>query len=93
MARAPGSVARKLTSGGTKNVLYSGSTSVTRSEAGSANDIADGVTVLVTGSTNSDGGVTAERIQVLPEGQTGLPPAPSGMPAGASTATTAKPSS
>jgi hypothetical protein len=80
MAKDAATITIKLPSGSTKNVLYSSATTVAKSATGSLDDVAKGVTVMVTGSSNTDGSVTAERIQVVPAGQLlglGAPGAPS----------------
>jgi hypothetical protein len=58
------SITIKLSSGGSKIVFYSPSTIMAVSKAGSASDLTQGQDVTVTGSTNSDGSITATRIQV-----------------------------
>ncbi len=58
------SITVKLSDGGTKLVLFAPSTVIAVSKTGSASDLTVGQDVTVTGSTNSDGSVTATRIQV-----------------------------
>ncbi|HUX35556.1 MAG TPA: DUF5666 domain-containing protein [Candidatus Paceibacterota bacterium] len=50
--------------GSSRIVLYSSSTSVVKSVAGSLSDISAGAQVTVQGTQNSDGSVTAQTIQV-----------------------------
>jgi hypothetical protein len=52
--------------GSTKIVLYSPSTTVSKSAAGTIDDVAVGTNVVVTGKVNSDQSVTAENIQIRP---------------------------
>lgn len=61
------SITVKLQDGSSKIVLLSDSTSITKSEKGSASDIAANKEVLVIGKTNSDGSVTAQSVQLDPQ--------------------------
>jgi hypothetical protein len=79
------SITVKLTDGSTKIVLVSGSTSINVSQTGTATDLAVGKDVTVTGSTNSDGSVTATRIQIGT-----LPRLDNGAPGGSTTTTAAQ---
>jgi hypothetical protein len=58
------SVTIKLSDGSTKIVLYAPSTVIAVSKTGSASDLTTGQDVTVTGTANSDGSITATRIQV-----------------------------
>lgn len=60
------SVTIKLRSGGSQIVFFSGSTEIMKSDAGTAADLSVGQEVMATGSTNSDGSVTAQTIQIRP---------------------------
>lgn len=51
-------------SGSSRIVLFSSSTSVTKSAAGTLNDLTQGGNVTVIGKANSDGSITAESIQI-----------------------------
>lgn len=66
------SVTIKMQDGSTKIVLVSTSTPVMKSASGSLTDLTSGTDVVVTGSTNSDGSVTAQSVQIRPAGSAGL---------------------
>ena len=76
------SITVKLSTGSTKIVLYSPSTVIAVSKTGSASDLATGQDVTVTGTANSDGSITATRIQV------GTLPRIGGAGGGSTTSTT-----
>lgn len=73
IAKDATSITVKMRDGSTKIVLYSGTTQVTKSASGSASDVLVGSPVLVQGSSNSDGSVTAQSIQLRPAGAPGMP--------------------
>lgn len=54
----------KMNDGSTKFVLYSGSTTIRKSAEGTSADLVAGENVVVTGSANSDGSITATQIQL-----------------------------
>ena len=54
--------------GSTKIVLVGSSIEITKSAAGSVEDLATGINVTVVGTANSDGSVTAESVQIRPAG-------------------------
>ncbi|HWC57932.1 MAG TPA: DUF5666 domain-containing protein [Candidatus Paceibacterota bacterium] len=62
--------------GGSRIVLYSPSTTVYKSANGSLSDITTGSTIMVSGTTNPDGSVSATSIQLRPEVQAGVPTPP-----------------
>lgn len=64
LAKDATSVTIKLADGGSKIVFYSTSTQFMKSSEGSIADIEVGKPVFINGSTNSDGTVTAQNIQV-----------------------------
>jgi len=61
------SITLKLQDGGSKIILYSDATKITKSTDGILGDLKNGENIIVTGSTNSDGSVTAQTIQIRPE--------------------------
>jgi hypothetical protein len=66
IAKDANSVTIKLRDGGSKIVFFSDSTQVTKTVNGDGSDLEVGKSVTVSGSTNSDGSITAKQIQVRP---------------------------
>ncbi len=89
------SITVKTGDGSTKIVLISASTPISKTSEGSAADLTAGQNVIVTGTTNSDGTVIANRVQVgasLPaftdgrgQGPNGAAPGPAGAAPGSGT--------
>ncbi len=52
--------------GSSKIILLSGSTNISKAAAGSKSDLTKGMQVMAVGTTNSDGSVTAQLIQLNP---------------------------
>lgn len=65
------SITIKLQDGGSKIVYFSGSTTIGKTTTGSATDLKTGEQVMATGSSNSDGSVAAQNIQIRPENTPG----------------------
>lgn len=60
------SITVKLPDGSSKIILLSGQTIINKATQGAKNDLTQGTTVAVFGTTNSDGSVTAQNIQINP---------------------------
>jgi hypothetical protein len=54
----------QLANGNSENVFYSSSTPVIKPSPASASDLTTGTMVMIGGTTNSDGSVTAQSIQI-----------------------------
>lgn len=65
----------KLADGSSKIILVSGSTQINKTDLGAKSDLTVGQKVLVIGSANSDGSITAQNIQLNPQNRGGTPSA------------------
>src|SRR3989339_1306016 len=66
IAKDDQSVTVKLPDGGSKIIFFSASTEITKSVAGATSDITVGGQIMSTGTTNTDGSITATIIQIRP---------------------------
>jgi hypothetical protein len=66
----------KLQDGGTRLVFLSDKTTVMKTETAAVTDLVQGTTVRVMGSSNQDGSVMAQNIQIVPAGQAQPMPQP-----------------
>lgn len=62
-----GSITVKQQDGTTKIVVVSGSTSFVKSQSASLSDLKTGDTVMILGTSNSDGSVTAQNVSINPQ--------------------------
>ena len=60
------SITIALPSGGSEIILLDNTTPITKQASGTMSDLTVGTTVSVVGTTNSDGSVTAQSIQIRP---------------------------
>lgn len=68
IAKDATSVTVKMQDGSTKIILTPSGTEVMKSVAGTAADLSLGTNVSVIGTANSDGSVTAQNVQIRPQG-------------------------
>jgi hypothetical protein len=73
-AKSDNSITVQGRDGSSKIVFFSGSTSIGKAVQGATSDLASGQQVVVSGTNNSDGTVTAQNIQIRPADQQPLQP-------------------
>jgi len=69
------SVTVKLPDGSSKILIVGSSTTFMKSASGSLSDLKSGDTVMAFGTTNSDGSVTVQNVQINPPGRGPMPSA------------------
>lgn len=77
------SITVKLPDGSTKIIILSSSTMIGKTTTGSTTDLTNGATITAIGSTNSDGSITAQNVQIGNGMMFGPRPSGSPMPSGA----------
>lgn len=66
VAKDATSITVQIRDGGSRTVFFTGTTPVLKSTSGSADDLKVGEAILVTGTSNQDGSVSAQSIQIRP---------------------------
>jgi hypothetical protein len=69
IAKDDKSITIKLKNGGSKLVFFSDSTEIMKSLLGTLNDLEVGKNIVVNGTANPDGSITAQMIQLRPNSQ------------------------
>lgn len=66
IAKDDKSITVKIQTGGSKIVLMSATTPLMKTVSGSSSDVTIGTEVIVSGTSNSDGSITAQSVQIRP---------------------------
>jgi hypothetical protein len=77
LAKSATTLTVQLMDGSSRIVFISASTLIAKQASGTLNDVAVGTNIAVTGTSNSDGSVTASQIQIRPAGTPRPSPTPS----------------
>ncbi|MDP2705524.1 MAG: hypothetical protein U1D31_03575 [Patescibacteria group bacterium] len=68
------SITVKLQDGGSKIILFSESTKISENTVGSADDLKTGEQIVITGTANQDGSITAQTVQIGGASRVSTPP-------------------
>jgi hypothetical protein len=63
------SITIKLRNGGSQFIFFSPSTQIMKSTTGGSDDLKSGLNISANGTSNSDGSITAQSIQIRPAGE------------------------
>lgn len=74
------SITIKTPNNGSKIIMLSSTTTISKSTDGALNDLENGKTVMISGTTNTDGSIAAQNIQIRPAG-TPIPGGQAAQPA------------
>lgn len=67
ISRDATSITIKLKDGGSKIIFVGTSTPITKSVSGTASDLSQNESVMIQGTTNADGSVSAQAVQIRPK--------------------------
>jgi hypothetical protein len=70
------SITVKDRNGGSRIIFFAPSTAIGKMAVGSQDDLTIGMGVMASGTANPDGSITAQSVQIRPEGETGFPQGP-----------------
>ena len=71
-----GSITIQIPNGGSKIIFLTATTPITKTVDGALSDLTVGQQIMATGTTNSDGSISAQSIQIRPNTPENVPPTP-----------------